>query len=159
MQSRFLASCAVVAILSGSAGAAFAADAAAATDAAAPADTGVQEVVVTAQRRTESVQKVPMTIQALSSNTIQQLNLSTLNDLLKYTPNVTYGGSGPGQGSVFMRGLSAGQAGSQSSAGVRSRRQPGHGPGRRRDLLRPRGAGARDDHERAGPARRHERLW
>jgi outer membrane receptor protein involved in Fe transport len=116
MKARFLVSCAAAAVLSGGAGAAFAADADAA--AAAPLTAGVQEVVVTAQRRTESVQKVPMTVQAFSTNTIQQLNLSTLTDLLKYTPNVTYGSNGPGQGSVFMRGLSAGQAGNQSSATV-----------------------------------------
>jgi iron complex outermembrane receptor protein len=118
MKSRFLVSCAAVAILSGSAGAAFAADADATAAAQPDAGTGVQEVVVTAQRRTESVQKVPMTVQAFSTNTIAQLNLSTLQDLLKYTPNVTYGSNGPGQGSVFMRGLSAGQAGNQSSATV-----------------------------------------
>ncbi|MEI9889314.1 MAG: TonB-dependent receptor plug domain-containing protein [Caulobacteraceae bacterium] len=118
MKSNFMVSCAAAAILSGCAGAAFAADTAAADAAAAPQSDSVQEIVVTAQRRTESVQKVPMTIQAISANNIQQLNLTTLSDLLKYTPNVTYGGSGPGQGSVFMRGLSAGQAGSQSSATV-----------------------------------------
>jgi iron complex outermembrane recepter protein len=116
MKTNFMVSCAMAAVLSGCAGAAFAADAAADT-AAAPVS-GIQEVVVTAQRRTESVQKVPMTVQAFSTNTIAQLNLSTLTDLLKYTPNVTYGSNGPGQGSIFMRGLSAGQAGSQSSATV-----------------------------------------
>lgn len=116
MKTNFMVSCAMAAVLSGSAGAAFAADAAADT-AAAPVS-GIQEVVVTAQRRSESVQKVPMTVQAFSTNTIAQLNLSTLTDLLKYTPNVTYGSNGPGQGSIFMRGLSAGQAGSQSSATV-----------------------------------------
>jgi outer membrane receptor protein involved in Fe transport len=113
MKAKYIVSCAVAALLSGSGGAAFAADAAA----AAPTS-GIEEVVVTAQRRTESVQKVPMTVQAFSGAAIAQLNVVTLTDLLKYTPNVTYGSNGPGQGSVFMRGLSAGQAGNQSSATV-----------------------------------------
>ena len=116
MKTNFMVSCAMAAVLSSGAGAAFAADAAADT-AAAPIQ-GIQEVVVTANRRSESVQKVPMTVQAFSTNTIATLNLTTLTDLLRYTPNVTYGASGPGQGTVFMRGLSAGQAGSQSSATV-----------------------------------------
>jgi outer membrane receptor protein involved in Fe transport len=117
MKASFLVSCAAAAILSGGAGAAFAADADVAAT-AADSGTGVQEVVVTAQRRNESIQKVPMTVQAITGDNIAKLNLTTLTDVLRYTPNVTYGSNGPGQGSVFMRGLSAGQAGNQSSATV-----------------------------------------
>ncbi len=112
MKTRYKISCAVVAILSGWASVAAAADTGAAPRA------GVEDLVVTASRRDESVQKVPMTLQAFSGSTLSKLNVTTLNDLLKYTPNVTYGSNGPGQGSVFMRGLSAGQAGNQSSATV-----------------------------------------
>ena len=42
----------------------------------------------------------------------------TLDDLLNYTPNVTYGNNGPGQGEIFMRGLSTGFRGNQSSGTV-----------------------------------------
>ena len=79
---------------------------------------GIEEVVVTAERRSETVQNVPMTIQALTGQTLQDLNVTTVDDILKYTPNVTYGNNGPGQGNIFMRGLSAGFAGNQSSATV-----------------------------------------
>ena len=79
---------------------------------------GVEEIVVTAQRRNESVEKVPFTVQAFTGETLSQLNVTTLDDLLKYTPNVTYGNNGPGQGNIFIRGLSAGFAGNQSSATV-----------------------------------------
>ena len=67
--------------------------------------------MVTAQRRNESIEKVPLTIQAFTGQTLSQLNVTTLDDLLKYTPNVTYGNNGPGQGNIFIRGLSAGFAG------------------------------------------------
>jgi iron complex outermembrane receptor protein len=113
MKSRYKFSCAIAAILSGYAGAAIAADAAAATS-------GVEEIVVTAQRRTETVQNVPMTIQALTGATLQQLNVTNLDDLLRYTPNVSYGSNGPGQGNIFMRGLSAGAVGNQSQATIGS---------------------------------------
>ncbi|MGC1305296.1 MAG: TonB-dependent receptor, partial [Caulobacteraceae bacterium] len=76
------------------------------------------EIVVTAQRRNESIQRVPMTLQAFSGQDLSKLNVTTLDDILKYTPNVTYGGNGPGQGTIFMRGLSAGAAGNQSSATI-----------------------------------------
>ena len=81
-------------------------------------DTGVTEVIVTAQRRNESVQKVPMTIQAFTSTKLDQLNISTLSDLLQYTPNVEFPSNGPGQGNIYMRGLSAGFAGNQSQGTV-----------------------------------------
>jgi iron complex outermembrane receptor protein len=116
-KSKYIASCAMVALLSGWAGAAAAADDAPAPSSAA-SSSAIQEIVVTAQRRTETVQNVPMTIQAITGTTLQTLHISTFDDLLKYTPNVTYGNNGPGQGAIFMRGLSAGFAGNQSSATV-----------------------------------------
>jgi outer membrane receptor protein involved in Fe transport len=137
MKTRYMLSCAVAAILGGAASTAGAAPAelvataaglgapGAADQTGAPAVTdqtsttkGFDEVVVTAQRRSESVQKVPMTIQAFRGDTLDSLNITTFDDLLKFTPNVTYGNNGPGQGSIFMRGLSAGFAGNQSSATV-----------------------------------------
>jgi outer membrane receptor protein involved in Fe transport len=113
MQAKFKASCAVFALLSGYAGAAYAQDAA--TD-----SVGLQEVVVTAQRRTESVQNVPNTIQAFSGLALDQLDVVSFNDLIKLTPNVTFGSAGPGSGNIFMRGLSSGFANNQSSATIGS---------------------------------------
>jgi outer membrane receptor protein involved in Fe transport len=113
MKARYKASCAIAAILAGCGSAVHAADADAT---AATAPTGIQEIVVTAQRRNESLQKVPITVQAFTGETLTKLNITNLDDLLKYTPNVTYGNNGPGQGNIYRRGLSAGFAGDQSSA-------------------------------------------
>src|SRR6201999_4610454 len=77
---------------------------------------GIQEITVTAQRRTESIQDVPITIQAVTGDTLKALNISSFNDLLRYTPNVTFSGNGPGTGNIFMRGLSSGGSGSQSQS-------------------------------------------
>jgi iron complex outermembrane recepter protein len=79
---------------------------------------GIQEITVTAQRRTESIQDVPVTIQALTGEQLGQLNVATFDDVLKYLPNVTFSSNGPGQGNIYMRGLSAGFAGNQSSAAI-----------------------------------------
>jgi len=111
MKSKYLISCALIALVSGSAGAAFAAE-------AADAGTAVEELVVTAQRREESIQDVPMTIQAFSTKTLAEKAITTVDDLFRFTPNVTFAKNGPGQGNIFMRGLSAGFAGNQSSATV-----------------------------------------
>jgi iron complex outermembrane recepter protein len=76
---------------------------------------GITEVIVTAQRRSEKMQDVPISMQALTGQTLQQLNVQTFDDYLKYLPNVTSASNGPGQNEVFMRGLSAGSQASQGS--------------------------------------------
>jgi outer membrane receptor protein involved in Fe transport len=114
MNSNPKLSYAIAMILSGSA-AGFA-HAATATD--TEASDSIQEITVTAQRRTENVQNVPITIQALTAETLNQLSVTTFNDYVKYLPNVTAPNNGPGQGNIFMRGLSVGSAGSQSSGSV-----------------------------------------
>ncbi len=90
----------------------------AAGEASVAPTSGIEEVVVTAQRRSESVQDVPITIQAITGAQLSQLNVSTFDDVLKYLPNVTFSSNGPGQGNIYMRGLSAGFAGNQSSAAI-----------------------------------------
>jgi outer membrane receptor protein involved in Fe transport len=75
----------------------------------------IVEVIVTAQRRSENMQDVPISMQALTEKTLQQLNVTTFDDFLKYLPNVTSASNGPGQNEVFMRGLSAGSQASQGS--------------------------------------------
>ena len=110
-------SCAIAAILSGAApGSSFAAGAA---DTEASTDQ-IAEITVTAQRRAENLQDVPISIQALTAETLTQLNVQTFDDFVKYLPNVTAASSGPGQSAIFMRGLSTTLAGTQGSGGVGS---------------------------------------
>src|ERR1700679_1877754 len=75
----------------------------------------IQEITVTAQRRTQSMQDVPISMQAFTGQALQQLNITTFDDYIKYLPNVTSANNGPGQNEVFMRGLSGGSQPSQSS--------------------------------------------
>src|SRR5437763_1409158 len=91
---------------------------AAPADTAAPTATGVElaEVVVTAARRAENLQDVPITVQAITGDQLTQLNVVSFNDLLKYTPNVTFSGNGPGTGNIFMRGLGGVGSGNQSQS-------------------------------------------
>src|SRR6202161_2529773 len=116
---------AIAAILSGSsAGLAYAdptSDTGGTTE-TAPSDS-LAEITVTAQRRTENIQDVPIPIQALTGETLQQLNISTFDDYVKYLPNVTMASNGPGQNEVFMRGLSAGSQASQGSGSTRQVRR------------------------------------
>ena len=86
---------------------------------AAAADTAgdaLEEITVTAQRRDQSIQDVPISMQALTGQALAQLNITTFDDYIKYLPNVTSANNGPGQSEVFMRGLSAGSQASQGSS-------------------------------------------
>jgi outer membrane receptor protein involved in Fe transport len=114
MNSNPKLSYAIAAILSGSGMGMGMAHAATATDASD--SEAIQEITVTAQRRTESVQDVPITIQAITGDTLKQLNVVDFEDLLRYTPNVTFSGNGPGTGNIFIRGLSSGGSGNQSQS-------------------------------------------
>jgi iron complex outermembrane receptor protein len=105
---------AIAAILGGASFAVSAAEPA--TESSNAGTDALAEITVTAQRRTQNMQDVPISMQALTAQTLQQLNVSTLDDYIKYLPNVTTANNGPGQNEVFMRGLSAGSQPSQGSA-------------------------------------------
>jgi len=79
---------------------------------------GLEEITVTATRRSESLQDVPVAVQALTTDTIEQLNVSTIDDFLKYLPSVSSANMGPAQGNIYMRGLSVGALGTQGTGSV-----------------------------------------
>src|SRR5579885_3289189 len=106
-------SVAIAAILSGvSYGALAAPPAAAGSEVAGDS---LEEITVTATRRSESMQDVPISMQAFTGQVLAQLNVATFDDYIKYLPNVTSANNGPGQNEIFMRGLSAGSQASQGS--------------------------------------------
>jgi iron complex outermembrane recepter protein len=102
--------CAVTAVLGASASPVWAA--------AADSNGGIEEIVVTAQRRSENIQNVPITIQAMTADTLTQLNATTIDDITKYLPNVSSANLGPGQGNLYMRGLSVGALGTQGQGSI-----------------------------------------
>lgn len=112
MNSKKTLSYAIAAVLASSAGMA---------QAQAPAaepSLSLEEVVVTAQRRTENLQNVPISIQALTGETLKELKVSTLEEFVKYLPSVSTATLGPGQSNIYMRGLSVGALGTQGTASV-----------------------------------------
>jgi iron complex outermembrane receptor protein len=94
------------------------ASAAMAAETSAESSDAIAEITVTAQRRVENIQDVPITIQALTGETLSELNVATFDDFVKYLPNVSTGTIGPGQGNIYMRGLSTGVDGTQGDGSV-----------------------------------------
>jgi iron complex outermembrane recepter protein len=78
----------------------------------------LQEVIVTANRREEDLQTVPITIQVLTGETLAKLNTTTFDDFVKYLPGVIAHGVGPGQNTIYVRGLGATMGGMQSSGAI-----------------------------------------
>ncbi|WP_444922546.1 TonB-dependent receptor [Microbulbifer sp. CnH-101-G] len=65
----------------------------------------IEEVTVTATKRAESAQDIPVTVQALGEESLKDLNVSNFDDYIRFMPNVTAGGRGPGQSSIYIRGM------------------------------------------------------
>jgi outer membrane receptor protein involved in Fe transport len=67
----------------------------------------LQEVVVTAQKRAEDLQKVPISLQVLNNEMLEQLQVHDLDDYSKLLSSLSYRSNGPGQAELFFRGISA----------------------------------------------------
>ena len=95
---------------------------------AAKPDSDSTEVIVTAQKRSEKLSNVPISIEVLSTKKLDQLNIANVNDYIALLPSVSYQNS-PYQGSsVYFRGVASGgdgnHSGSEPSAGVYLDEQP-----------------------------------
>lgn len=84
-------------------------------EAAKEDDGGIAEIIVTATRREESLNKIPLAVQALSGDALNDLNITKLDKLIEYLPNVRTASRGPGASSIFIRGLSTDSPGLQVS--------------------------------------------
>jgi iron complex outermembrane recepter protein len=84
---------------------------------AAPEEGALQEVVVTAQKRSENLQKVPISLQVLNSEKLDQLQVHDMDDYAKLLPSVTFRSDGPGQAELFFRGISTSSSATPLHAG------------------------------------------
>lgn len=85
--------------------------------ATAAADEGnLGDIVVTAQRREESLQNVPISIQALGTQKLEQLNVANFNDYTRLLPSVSFQTTSPGNTTVYFRGVASGGDGNHSGS-------------------------------------------
>src|SRR5690242_18756438 len=90
---------------------------------AVAATSGIEVVVVTAEKRAEDLQSAPLAIQALPTAKLEQLHIADFGDYARYLPSVTYtvggagaGNGGPGFANVSMRGVTSGNDGNHSGS-------------------------------------------
>ena len=79
-----------------------------------PGSAGIGEIIVTATKREERLQDVPVAIQAFSTEKLEELRVTKFDDYVKFLPNVSYQEAGPGFARIFMRGVSSGDNGNHS---------------------------------------------
>jgi outer membrane receptor protein involved in Fe transport len=71
----------------------------------APAMAVLEEITVTATKRATALQDTPIAVQALAEEKLDELNIANFDDYIRYLPNVNSAGRGPGQSSIFIRGM------------------------------------------------------
>ncbi|MDB6082891.1 MAG: TonB-dependent receptor, partial [Gammaproteobacteria bacterium] len=84
--------------------------------AGAPDNTGLDEIVVTAEKRDSTVQATPISITALSGADLAQENITSVQDLVGTVPGLSARTAGPGQTEYEMRGLGS-SGGSTATVG------------------------------------------
>ena len=102
----------------------------------------IEEVVVTARKKSESLQDVPLSVSALNEETLEERGISVFEDYLLQLPGVTSGGNGPGTSTIYIRGLAsttpnltvAGVAGLAPNVSFYLDEQPLGQPGRNLDV-------------------------
>jgi outer membrane receptor protein involved in Fe transport len=85
---------------------------------AAPAFAQIEEVVVTAQKRAEDIQTVPIAVTAYTAQDLKDRQITKFNDLQFATPNVTYSQANFGGANFQIRGLGVTAVGGGSESGV-----------------------------------------
>jgi len=68
----------------------------------------LEEITVTAQKREESLQDVPIAIVAVSGKTIKENGIARFEDLAPSIPNFTYSEAVSGSDNMFIRGIGSG---------------------------------------------------
>lgn len=76
---------------------------------------GIQDIVVTARKRAESVQDVPVAVTAISSEMVQRQDLTSIEKIAARTPNLNVGRASNGSGAqLTLRGIGS----SSTSIGI-----------------------------------------
>ena len=103
---------------------------------------GLEEIFVTATRVERAMQDVPVAVSALNPEDIDELGITNFSDYVLQLPSVTAGGSGPGQNTIYIRGVAsttpnltvAGVAGLSPNVAFYLDEQPLAQPGRNLDV-------------------------
>ncbi|MCC2616371.1 TonB-dependent receptor [Aestuariibacter halophilus] len=69
----------------------------------------IETIEVTARKRTESIQDIPVSVTALNGEALENLGVDNFQDYVEFLPNVVFQGTGPGQNEIYIRGAATTQ--------------------------------------------------
>lgn len=80
----------------------------------------IEEITVTARKREERLQDVPIAISAFSENQIRDASVTNLDQIAPLTPGLTFGKFNESRPQIYIRGVGSRQfdVGSESSVGI-----------------------------------------
>ncbi|WP_299084066.1 TonB-dependent receptor [uncultured Paraglaciecola sp.] len=70
----------------------------------------IETIQVTATKRSESIQDVPVSVSALNGEALENLGVESFSDYVEFLPNVVFQGTGPGQNEIYIRGAATSQS-------------------------------------------------
>ncbi|MFM7378095.1 MAG: TonB-dependent receptor plug domain-containing protein, partial [Erythrobacter sp.] len=73
-------------------------------------------IIVTAQKRSQNLQDVPIAITALGTEALSDLQINEVRDIAKFLPSVTVQTSGPGFTQVYFRAVASGENANHSAS-------------------------------------------
>ena len=74
----------------------------------ASANNDIEEIIVTASKKEQNIQDVPMSVQAVGAAELDKKNIKSLEDISSISPAVTFNNVGPGKSNFYIRGVSDG---------------------------------------------------
>ena len=74
------------------------------------------EIIITATKREENLQNVPISVQAIGTRRLDQLNISNFEQYTKQLPSVSFQTAAPGFTTVYMRGVATGGDGNHTGS-------------------------------------------
>ncbi len=74
------------------------------------------DIIVTAQRRAENLQDVPIAITAMATETLDELQIDDFDDYARFVPSISFRSLGPGFSNVYFRGVTSGENANHSAS-------------------------------------------
>lgn len=72
-------------------------------------ESGIQTMIITATKRAESIQSIPVAASAISGDSMQKMGIDNFEEYVEFLPNVVFQGVGPGTNEIYIRGAATTQ--------------------------------------------------
>jgi iron complex outermembrane receptor protein len=71
----------------------------------------LEEIIITAQKRSANLQEVPLSVQVLDTRMLEELRVTSFDDYVKYLPSLSSRNDGPSHEQLYIRGVTNGTDG------------------------------------------------